>query len=1617
MTESNNSSGNNESQSTFLDPTLNNLWNSRTINKDLKSRSNWFFEFSKLFLKSFSEKNNKPFGSQKNKNTRSLHEDTIIEISHLSLQSMSAFCATIFEMNSILENYDPKTNYPLDQIISRLTDGISLRMIHFLVLSETKQRILRDLSCGEYLETISQATFILTKNYFNYLHTYYKINENPILNQFETLCQFVISYILIGLNDITQLFLLHPDSQSDIKNFSLKEIIIDDGIKNNIQERGKLKEEETEKEKEKEKETEKEEEKMEKVKEIEKLQEKKGKSDPMFSDSLIRFLSSQEENFLKYIQIFQKFQKSFRLNICYSKIYESFLKTLKLFLTSFESQTNWDSIKNILEFNLNNCVERELKLNSNSYSSSLNNEFNTFFTILKDDQKFKEEQQFPKKKQLNNSLNNIFLYSLTLIEKFIIRTPNSLLIFISDDFLINLKNQIFWIYLNFSNQSLDISKEELNEDDNGIESLLKKDKEKNKDFIVNKQKSIIKIKKRKQKMPWQLNPINESNLPFEVRITNVISAKRQFEENELSNGYNFNPFINKPKFFILSQELCQIFDYLNVLFSLNESLLNNNNNKNNHKSNTNNNNHHNTNNNDNEKLFYKLKLFIIDLLFDLFQINEKTSKLELGILYHLKNNNPEIQYNIVKFLIKNFAFKPIKEKIEMIKIFSNEKYFELLFSDYFLHELNTNSKNADFKHDRLIINTEEEEELKRQKQEIFNNITDGVFIFFNSIYMFSNQMKNEELNFIQLLFPSILKNKNNLTFMKKILENIIFLLQNDYLNTIKSIELINFLPLLTKINFNNINKINKTKNKEIILKKYENQINDNQNSKTVGNGIKKNEKENEKEKEKGKEKGKEKEKEKEKDKEKDKEKLEKKLEEKQKENKNKNEKEIQKENDNVNVKKTKHDSNLENFTQKQKQDFLKLKNRIDNVYLYFVVLELYLDYDNIYPEIFLDPKKKKIIKWILIYLDEPKIRNFAFDQLFFFLTRVKENNKINYLLDHLMNMFLIKIQGEKNINMELMKGILRLLIQSMKENPIPFKEWDGQELFFFILYLLGNTNTRSNLLLSILKLLNVMFRTSSTFRNGFKQVISYTRFAILLSDILKLNYNDNVKIFQELLNFLVFGEYFNIRKNFLITNTDAIKMLFSLYSENNFLFFPQLIEIFYKICKNSINNTFCLCKIGMISSLTLLVPNITQKTLLEKIFKFIKFLGKVSISVFELKLLFKLLNNPNKNISINYKPNLILLIKEMININQYTPINYFSFDGKDSCMILPKISWPNEGYSFCTWIYLESFYNVSKDINHKPCIYSFVDEKLKNGIQIFLDLSELNRSHESISSVSSGSKKIVPNLIISIKNINKTEKKKLKFRFPIQKRKWYLFTLVHTSQSKWNSSKEKIILYLNKKIIGKRLLKYPLELNYTNNIIGANIYKNKNNQLKRKNHFYGKMSNISFFKTIFSQNNIGFIYELGPNFNLIEQNHFINNINLTSFNNNDRNAVNDDKKIDDNTINKNEFNFKNYDKSFLNSIKNTLFLYYNSNFIDDHLCIDQSKLNKKRSLNGKLINMVNYQIKKITNIIHCIGGIKIFLPLFSEINNNSIKISLVNDPINLLTKKYIDFYSESKCIL
>ncbi|EGG24619.1 BEACH domain-containing protein [Cavenderia fasciculata] len=593
-----------------------------------------------------------------------------------------------------------------------------------------------------------------------------------------------------------------------------------------------------------------------------------------------------------------------------------------------------------------------------------------------------------------------------------------------------------------------------------------------------------------------------------------------------------------------------------------------------------------------------------------------------------------------------------------------------------------------------------------------------------------------------------------------------------------------------------------------------------------------------------------------------------------------------------------------------------------------------------------------LIRGLFFLILRPELKQYAQSQIFH-LMKLNPDNESN--LSELFNIYissLTKIREETTLEYgyELILSLLDGIRQVVKSNPKKQQLFKKFGVFIKIVTLINVEDTRERLSTvchSVLRTIIILISNSPKIKKHFRNHIGYDT----LRDLIVQAENQVSETTMNLLFDMMVDDEFDGEYSYVIQNSDAALLLFSLLKYFSEPLQHKILDTFTPIVLKCTTNQSVCCNCHLIYHLLETINEKNNQTMgvTTKILVLVQNLGDHSVSVRELKKLFTLLKTEQGDI---YRPpttSALLSTLQTIAVSRNPgPSVYFDFDGHDSLIRLPTFDqWPfNKGFSFCAWMRIESFIDPTGTPDYKPRVFSFLSDS-GHGIETLFIYQQIQV--QTVHGASHGQPKLVFSNNIGSKD-SKDKENNVSPTF--EERKWYFVTIVYSAN---RFSADEIKIFIDGQQRAKASIKsLKLEGAMTNFCIGNNAIVGP---IDRHSPLYGQMGAFNIFDDALSPSQIQAIYKLGPNFNT---------------------AFQDVEGLGTGSKNLHTFD---------SSLTSRLFLNYNCRAIEGDICLDNSLASGgDHNKDATLVSINPCVSRDIKDIIYCLGGIKVLLPLIPQIN-------------------------------
>ncbi|GAM18020.1 hypothetical protein SAMD00019534_011950 [Acytostelium subglobosum LB1] len=544
-------------------------------------------------------------------------------------------------------------------------------------------------------------------------------------------------------------------------------------------------------------------------------------------------------------------------------------------------------------------------------------------------------------------------------------------------------------------------------------------------------------------------------------------------------------------------------------------------------------------------------------------------------------------------------------------------------------------------------------------------------------------------------------------------------------------------------------------------------------------------------------------------------------------------------------------------------------------------------------------------------------------------------------------------------SMEVKLSLLDIIRQVIKGNPKKQYQFKKFHMFAKVANLVNvgatasdTPNSMANLTTlshSVLRTIVMMMAKSAKIKRHFIKRIGYDS---LKNIILKSEPVISSITLNILLDMVVDNE-FDREENYFIHNIDALLLIIHLLHHFPLDLQRHALDTITHIVQKCTTNQLICCNCHLIYHLLCAIDAISGSAqqppmdITSKILHLVQTLGLHSVNVRELKKLFRLLKSDGTGGRRLSTTSVLLSTLQNIAVSRNPgPQVYFDFDGKSSFISLPTFEkWPfTKGFTFCTWLRVESFVDPTGAPEYKPRLISLLSDT-GSGVEALFIYQQLQ-----IQMVTPG-----------------TPPKPVLTNPPsLEEGKWYFISIVYMT----NLFSSEIRVYIDGQLRSKATIKLTANLlsgSISNCRIGNNVRLDNNEAVARSNPLYGQLGALNIFDETLSPSQIQTMFSLGPNFSATLQD--IEGL---------ASSGGSGKSSHAHTVDQ--------------SLTSRLFLSYNCRAIEGDQCLDTTpNIGADRHFDGTLHSVHPCVSRDIKDIIYCLGGIKVLFPLLPQMNQQLLQ--------------------------
>ncbi|GAB4839467.1 hypothetical protein Ancab_028990 [Ancistrocladus abbreviatus] len=428
-----------------------------------------------------------------------------------------------------------------------------------------------------------------------------------------------------------------------------------------------------------------------------------------------------------------------------------------------------------------------------------------------------------------------------------------------------------------------------------------------------------------------------------------------------------------------------------------------------------------------------------------------------------------------------------------------------------------------------------------------------------------------------------------------------------------------------------------------------------------------------------------------------------------------------------------------------------------------------------------------------------------------------------------------------DISIDLLAGMREMLLMDQVYYQELFR--DGG-CFLHVASLLNGTCDVINgekLVLTVLQTLTGLLSSNDASKAAFRGLVGrgYQTLQSLLLDYCRGQPREG--LLNALLDMLVDG-CFDIKKNPLIKNEDAIILYLSVLQKSSDSLAQNGLNVFIQLLRDSISNRDSCVRAGMLNFLLDWFSQEGNDNVILRIAQLIQVIGGHSISGKDIRKIFALLRSEKVGSQQQYCSLLMNSILSML--NEKGPTAFFDLIGNESGVVIrAPLHWPlSRGFSFSCWLRVENFPRCGT-----MGLFSFLTE---NGRGCFALVAKEKLIYESINQ---------KRQCVSL-NVN------------LVRKKWHFLCITH-SIGRAFSGGSLLKCYVDGDLISSEKCRYARvnEL-MTNCTVGAKIllpFSEEDNALysiKEISPFLGQIGPIYMFNDAITPEQVLGIYSLGPSY-------------------------------------------------------------------------------------------------------------------------------------------------------
>jgi hypothetical protein len=583
--------------------------------------------------------------------------------------------------------------------------------------------------------------------------------------------------------------------------------------------------------------------------------------------------------------------------------------------------------------------------------------------------------------------------------------------------------------------------------------------------------------------------------------------------------------------------------------------------------------------------------------------------------------------------------------------------------------------------------------------------------------------------------------------------------------------------------------------------------------------------------------------------------------------------------------------------------------------------------------------------------------------------------------------------GRLSSDFALLLDLLDLIVRITKKNPVSQKRFKDVGAFLHFINLLNTEKHADRLPVLCARVLSTFVAMLSNNPKNKKtlRLLGYDGLKRLVLRSLQADGSGYLRsrIIDLLVSLLIDDQYLRRDGQYMmIQSPDALPFLFQLCEHFDDSLKHELMDTFIPFVENNTLNRSLCCQQGVVYLLLEMIAKEKENLpYVAKMINVLEILGTHSITVPELKLLFFLLQEDVNGLRPRMQSLLLRALEYMCSSRSLAPEVFFTFDGTTAGMSLPPLAaFPTtNGYTFCTWLRIETF-----DVGlpkYQPQVLSFSSADVSLDVYFKREIvggGGKGKRKGTMQSIA----RYTQFLVVQVTTPERAYRETFSL-YPFDERRWYCISLTHQNHSRVPWKESEVRLYVDGKLEQKLNLKYPLFSSPTPSGISGYIGTSQlivNRRQSEQNDpsgdgpnssggmeassnntltcspFFGQLGTIYFLDDVITPAQAKGFYDLGPMYSSCFQ---IADLSAPVS--------------------------KSSSSLFEGGLFSKIVFCYNCKasegkfYLDISPAVDATAAPSKPSARG-LGHLNACVTRDVKSQIRCLGGIKIFLPLFAQVD-------------------------------